>query len=88
MIISKVVINNWFDSNACLVITLTRISIEDSMIDPNEVRAFNGTKTLPCRIYLKILIGPCKFELSFVVIDTQNNFQFTLWQPCHKSHFV
>lgn len=60
MIVSRVVINNWFDSDACPVIALPRISIKDSMIHPNEimVRDCHGTKTSPYGIYLKILIGP------------------------------
>lgn len=53
-------------------ITLSRIDFEDFMIYPNGmmVVAFDGTKTSACgEVDLKILMGPCKFEVSFVVVD-------------------
>lgn len=52
--------------------TLGQIGVKDSMIRPNSmmVQAFDVTKTSACwEIDLKLLIGPCKFVVSFVVVD-------------------
>lgn len=54
------------------------------------VRAFDGTKTCACgEIDLKILVGPCEFELSFVVVEIIFNLltRATLDSFC-RSHLI
>lgn len=57
----------------CLpILTLSRISADDSLIRPNSmmVRAFDGIKTSACEdIDLKVPIGPCELKIPIVVID-------------------
>lgn len=50
MIISRVLIDNEFALNVCLIVTLSRIGVDDSLLRPNDmmVRAFDGTKTSAC----------------------------------------
>lgn len=72
MINSMVLTDNGSATNVCPVITLSRIDVEDSIICPNgmTVEAFEGTKTSACReVDLKILVGQCEFEVSFVILD-------------------
>lgn len=55
------------------------------------VRAFDGTKTSSLgEIDLKMLNGPCEFEVSFVVVDVldifnllQGRLWFIQWEPSH-----
>lgn len=66
------------------MLTLSRIGVDNSFIRPNGmmVRAFDGTKTSGCReIDLKVLIGPCEFEIPFVVIDIPAVFNLLLGHP-------
>lgn len=43
------------------------------------MRAFDGTKISTCdKIDLNILIGPCEFEVSFVVVDIPTIFNLLL----------
>lgn len=60
--------------------TLNRIGVDDFLIRPNDmmVHAFDETKT---EIDLKILIGPCEFELSFVAVDISAVFNLLLRRP-------
>lgn len=79
--------------NDYLVITLDRIGIDDSLVRPNGmmVRAFDETKTSTCReIDLKMIIGSCEFEITFVVVDIPAAFNLLLERPwiqsaCHPS---
>lgn len=72
MIILKVLNDNVFALNVCHAMNRSRIGVGDSMIRPGGmmVRAFDGTGTSACgKIDLKILAGPCEFEVSFLIVD-------------------
>lgn len=78
------VLDNGSSLNVCPSMTLSRISIDDSMIHLNikMVRSFDGTNTSACsKIDLEILIGLCKFDVSFVVVDIPIVFNLLLRQP-------
>lgn len=80
-IISWVLIDNGSALNVLLMLTLSRIGIDDSLVQLNGmmVRAFDGTKTSACmEIDLKVLVGPCEFEISFVMIDIPAVFSLLL----------
>lgn len=64
--------------------SLSRIGANDSLIQPigMMVRAFDGTKTLACgETDLKALIGPCKFKISFFLVDIPAIFNLLLASP-------
>lgn len=84
MIISRVLIDNRSTLTVCLIMILGRIGIDDSLIRPSGlmVRAFDGTKTSTYgEIDLKATIGPCEFEISFVVVDVPALFNRLLGRP-------
>lgn len=84
MIISGVLIDNGSALNVCPMLTLSRLGVDDSLIQPNDmmVRAFDGTKTSTYgEIDLKVLVGPCEFEIPFVVIDIPAVFSLLLGRP-------
>lgn len=67
--------------NVCPTLTLSRTDIEDPMIYSFEivVQGFDDTKTSDCEeLYLKILVCPCEFEASFVVVDIPTVFNLLL----------
>lgn len=81
MIISRVLITNRSALNVCPPRILSRIDVEEPMIRPDRmmVRAFHGTKTLACgEIDLTILVGPCEFEVSFVIVNILTIFNLLL----------
>lgn len=81
IIISRVLIYSGSAINACLIMTLCHIGFDDSLIRPSGmmVQAFGGTKTSACgEIDLKVLICPCEFEISFVVVDVPAVFSLLL----------
>lgn len=64
--------------------TLSRISIEDSVIRSNGmmVQAFDGTKKSACgEVYLKVLVGPCISEVPFIAVDIPTIFNLLLARP-------
>lgn len=72
MIISLVLIENGSALNFCPMLTLSRIGINDSLIQSNGmmVRAFDGAKTSAYgEINLKVLVGPYEFEIPSVLVD-------------------
>lgn len=71
MIISRIFIDNGPTLNVRFAMTLSMTNIKDSMILQKEDGAcFCRHQNVSLRrIDLKILIGPCKFEVSFVVVD-------------------
>lgn len=84
MIISWVLIDNSSTLNVCPMLTLSRIGIDDSLVRPNGimVRAFDGTKTSAYgEIDLKVLVGPCEFGVSLVVMDVPTIFNVLLGHP-------
>lgn len=81
----RVLIENGSTLNVFLAMTLGKSSVEDSVIYPKGmmVHAFYGTKMSSYReIDLKILIGPCDFEVSFVDVDILSAFNLFLGRPC------
>lgn len=64
--------------------TLNRIGVDDSLIQPNGmmVLAFDGTKTSTCgELDLKILIASYEFEVSLVVMDIPAAFNLLIRRP-------
>lgn len=64
------------------------LSVDDSLIRSNGmmVRAFDGIETSACQeIDLKILIGPCEFQVSFIVVDIPAVFNLLLGRPWVRS---
>lgn len=51
--------------------TLNHIGADDSLIrtDGMIVQAFDGTKTSMRENWFKVIIGPCEFEIPFVLVD-------------------
>lgn len=83
-IISLILIDNESALNACPVMILNCIDVGYSLIGPNMmmVRAFDGTKTSTNReIDLKVIIGPCEFEIPFVVVEIHGVFNLLLESP-------
>lgn len=75
------------DSFFCPTLTLSCIGTDDSTIRPNGmmVKAFDETKTSACgEIDPKVLIGPCEFDIPFIVDHIL--VVFNLLQGCPKIH--
>lgn len=72
--------------------TLGRIKIEESMIRPKGmmVHTFDGTKTATCgEIYLKMLIRPCDYDVSCVVVEIPAVFNLLIGRPwCHNAGVI
>lgn len=90
---SRVLIDKGSTLNVCLVMTLSQIGVDDLVWSNGMmVRAFDVTKISTCgEIILKVLIRPCKLEVSFVVVDISKIFKFTPWQTMDtfcRGHFV
>lgn len=63
--------------------------MEDYSSNRMMVRALDGIKTSTCEaIDLKILVGPCEFKVSLVIVDILAVFNLLLCQPWVHSAWV
>ncbi|PKI35360.1 hypothetical protein CRG98_044237 [Punica granatum] len=83
-IIGRVMIDNGFALNVCLVTTLKQMNVDLNRIHLSKtaVRAFDGSRReVNGEIDLLIDIGPCLFSVTFQVLDIPNAFSLLLGRP-------
>ena len=86
MIVARVLIDNGWALNVCLMSTLERLSVDTFLIRPTTmiIRAFDGTlREVQGKIELTIGFGPTSFMVNFQVIKLDSPYNMLLgrhWQ--------